>query len=351
MGTGMLIKQADDKSARLAELERRMQSAGHEGKQAKDDFHRLKAGIKGEKDSAYFIDFTYGEASQNWAVIHDLRLEHKGRVAQIDHLLINRFWEIYVLETKHFNSGIRITEDGEFLRWNDWRKTYEGMESPLLQNERHIAVLKDVCATLEMPERLGIRMQPDFQSLVLVSSGAKIMRPKKSAFDSSRVIKADQLKTRIEKDIEGASPLSILLKTPKLVSADTVHALARQLAARHAPLAPSPSQPAEPRRPVEQHAQASRVAVSVAAPVPTPTSTPTPAAGPTCKSCGSTAGAILYGQYGYYFKCQACQANTAIKFTCKPGHKPRLRKSGPRFFRDCEDCKSSSVYFDNPEPT
>jgi hypothetical protein len=327
----MLIKQADDKSAQLAALEARMQSPGAAGKQSKSDYYRLKAGIKGEQDSAYFIDFHFGETSKNWAVIHDLRLEHGGRVAQIDHLLLNRFSEIYVLETKQFNSGIKITEDGEFLRWNDYRKNYEGMESPLLQNERHIAVLKDVCGTLDLPVRLGIRLQPDFQSLVLVANNARILRPKKSTLDTSRVIKADQLRERIDKDIEGESAASILLKAPKMVSSETVRDLAMQLAARHTPLVRS-IEPAEP--------------VPMAHPAPEARN---PAQGPTCKICQGGKGSIQYGQYGYYFKCEGCGSNTAIRFTCHPGHKPRLRKAGPQFFRDCAECKTSMPYFRNPE--
>jgi hypothetical protein len=58
----------------------------------------IRSGVSGEKDSAYNIDFYFGD-SRNWAVIHDLRLEHKGQVGQIDHLLINRFFDMYVLET------------------------------------------------------------------------------------------------------------------------------------------------------------------------------------------------------------------------------------------------------------
>jgi hypothetical protein len=106
--------------------------------------------IKGEAESAYLINFYY-EASPNWAVIHDLRLERNGRTAQIDHLLINRWLECYVLESKHFHAGIKITEEGEFMRWNDYKHTYEGMPSPLLQNERHITVLRDVVNTLTAP--------------------------------------------------------------------------------------------------------------------------------------------------------------------------------------------------------
>jgi hypothetical protein len=53
--------------------------------------------------------------SKNWVIIHDLRIEYGGLVAQIDHLLINRFLDFYVLETKHYSQGVKVTERGEFL--------------------------------------------------------------------------------------------------------------------------------------------------------------------------------------------------------------------------------------------
>jgi hypothetical protein len=134
----MLIKRFDDHSDELAQLELLAKSgSGDTAKRAAKDLAIRKAGVKGETESAYLLDFHFAD-SPNWALIHDLRLEHNGRVAQIDHLLINRWMECYVLETKHFNAGIKITEDGEFLRWNDYKHYFEGMPSPLLQNERHM---------------------------------------------------------------------------------------------------------------------------------------------------------------------------------------------------------------------
>ena len=61
--------------------------------------------MKGEAEAAYEMEFHYG-ASKNWMVLHDLRLECEGRVAQIDHLLLNRFLEIYVCESKRFSEGV-----------------------------------------------------------------------------------------------------------------------------------------------------------------------------------------------------------------------------------------------------
>ncbi|UJM89511.1 NERD domain-containing protein [Rhodanobacter denitrificans] len=173
----MLIKKADDHSEELAELERlTMTGRGDAAIHAKKELAIRRAGVKGETESAYLIDFHFG-SSTNWTVIHDLRIEYDGRVAQIDHLLINRWMECYVLETKHFRDGVKITEDGEFMRWNGFKHTFEGMPSPLEQNDRHIAVLRDAMKAIDLPTRLGIRIQLAFQSLVLVSPTARIDRP------------------------------------------------------------------------------------------------------------------------------------------------------------------------------
>lgn len=388
----MLIKSKDDESALLDELERRAAGSGAGAKQAATELRIRKAGLKGEAESAYLINFDF-ERSPNWAVIHDLRLEHRGRTAQIDHLLINRWLDIYVLESKHFNAGLKITQDGEFLRWDDYRRTYTGMASPLEQNERHIAVLRDVVATIEWPQRLGLRIAPSFHSLILIAPGARIDRAKR--FDSSRVIKADQLRKQIDKSFEAESPLMTLFKTTtKIVSSETIETVARQLVAQHRPLQRSAHQSQPPQRPSSgetppplpasadkariepvfapaPHAEPPaikplRVDPPHVEPPPLPISARLPAkppaiaaastpvtepstdttAGPTCKSCGAKTGNILYGR-SYYFKCDACAGNSSIQFSCQPGHKPRLRKDGPAFYRECADCRSSTLYHRN----
>lgn len=362
----MLIKSKDDESAFLKELELRAAGTGPGAKQAATELRIRKAGLKGESESAYLIDFHF-ERSPNWAIIHDLRLEHHGRTAQIDHLLINRWLDIYVLESKHFNAGLKITEDGEFLRWDDYRKTYTGMASPLEQNERHIAVLRDVTQTLEWPQRLGLRIAPSFHSLILIAPTARIDRAKR--FDSSRVIKADQLKKQIDKSIESENALLGLLKTTaKLVSGETAVNVARQFVALHRPLqrhcesesVPAPARPSSSGRVEPTFAAAASTVVAAVVkppqpppPVPAPSvpvPPPLPAAvqetGAVCRACGKHAGTILYGK-NYYFKCDACAGNTAIRFTCQPGHKPRLRKDGSAFYRECADCGSSALYHRN----
>lgn len=174
----MIIKSIDDKNVAVDVLEGLAgQADGQARKNIEVELRNVRSGHKGEKDAAYFIDFDL-QKSKNWVVIHDLRVEAAGRVAQIDHLLINRVLQIYVLESKSFHSGMKITEEGEFLRWNDWKKTYEGMPSPLAQNERHVAVLQDAIKEISLPTRLGLRLEPTYEPYVLVSSQARIDRPK-----------------------------------------------------------------------------------------------------------------------------------------------------------------------------
>lgn len=363
----MLIKEADDQSTYLAELEVRARGNGTEARRAQVELRARKAGLRGEREAAYLIDFDYA-ASPNWAVIHDLRVEHGGRVAQIDHLLINRWMDIYVLETKSFHAGVKITDDGEFLQWNDYRKTYEGMASPIQQNERHIQVLQDVVSRIELPTRLGLRIPPAFQSFVLVSPKAKIYRPKR--FDTSRVIKADQLKKGIWRDIDNENGLLALFKTAaKIVSGETVEYVARQLAALHRPLrGPAADETADPAPAEAAPARCDgRVAPTFERPI---AAAPPPGAAPSreperdgsagsdqpptprceCKACQSNSGSILSGKYGYYFKCAGCGTNTAIRFTCLPNHTPRLRGERGAFYRECAQCGSSELFHRNTAP-
>ena len=228
----MILKEADTKDPQLAELERYLAAPGIPAatkQHIERELKFLRAGIKGERESAYDIDF-YSGASKNRIVIHDLRIEHNGRVAQIDHLILNRLLEVYVLETKHFSEGVSINEQGEFSIWFAGKP--RGIPSPLEQNERHIAVLQDVFRTLDMPTRLSIRLQPSFESLVLVSKNARVGRPDK--FDTRRVLKSDQLERWITKNIDSGSPLMMA----KIVSIETLTSIARQLIALHRPLIP-----------------------------------------------------------------------------------------------------------------
>lgn len=337
----MLIKSATDIQPTITRLEGLLPGAPPgQKKQIEEDLRRIRAGAKGEREAAYLIDFDF-KASRNTAVIHDLRLEINGRVAQIDHLLIHRTLNVYVLESKHFHAGLKITDDGEFLRWNEWKKTFEGMLSPLAQNERHIAVLKEVFNQIEMPTRLGMRLSPTFTSLVMVSAQTRIDRPKK--FDTTHVIKADGLGKAVDAKMDKDGLLETFGSVARLVLPETLEGIAQRLAALHRPAT------------FDFLAKYSNVRTDAVQPdkaVPTkPVSVSIPAAAvekPQCRSCKSGTLSIVYGKFGYYFKCGACGGNTPVKIGCgKDGHNERIRKTGTHFFRECAECGTSSLFFEN----
>ncbi|HNB79897.1 MAG TPA: nuclease-related domain-containing protein [Rhodocyclaceae bacterium] len=313
------------------------------------EVRQVRAGIKAEEESAYLIDFALKD-SRNTMVIHDLRLEIGGRVAQIDHLLLHRTLTAFVLETKAFHAGLKITEEGEFLRWNAYRKTFEGMPSPIAQNERHVQVLKDAFGCIDMPTRLGLRLTPTFEPYVLIAPHARIDRPKK--LDSGRVIKADQLMDAIDRKFEKESLFETVGSLARFVSSETIQQIAEHLISLHRPIrinyeamfVDRTTEAVAPAAPMSPAAPAERLAI----PVPQAALAPATTAPIPCKVCGSTSGLqIAYGKYGYYFKC-GCGGNTAIRPHCVvEGHKPRLRKDGTRFYLECADCGMSTLYFQN----
>ena len=196
------------------------------------DLKSLIVGSKGEKDAAYFINFYY-EHSTNWAVIHDLRIDHKGKVAQIDHILINRLFDFYILESKSFSEKLQINNKGEYSAIYNDKKI--GIESPVEQNERHIhlfySFLKDNSI---LPKRLGIEIKPRFFNYILISPKTTIKRPLRSKLNTDNVIKADTLRSVIEKNAANA-PIHEVGRVVTLSSFKTITKMARKIKSYHKP--------------------------------------------------------------------------------------------------------------------
>ncbi len=354
----MILKSADDKLPFIAKLEGLLKT-GHVPPNKvpliEREVRTLKSGIRGEEESAYQIDFRLGD-SKNVLVLHDLRFElPDGRVAQIDHLLIHRLYRFYVLETKNFSRGLKITDEGEFLRWNDWKKTYEGIPSPIEQNERHVLVLQKVIEGLGLPA-------PTIKALVLIAPTARIIRSK--TFDSSMVVKADQFLSVFDADLSNASVFGLLGGLVKATRNGSHEEIAKKLISCHRPIAinyeakfglagqrqashpQTLKTPLDSPQPPAPMPPLGRVSASVSV-LPEPQSKDI-TSHLACRACGSAKLTIEYGPYGYYFKCRDCEGNTPIKLGCgRAGHKERLRKAGPKFFRECAECKTSSLYFLN----
>ncbi len=225
-------------------------------------------------------------------------------------------------------------------------KGYQAIESPFEQNQRHIQALRSSVEDRNLgPKRLGFAIPISFRNVVLVSPTSNVLKPKAATFDLSTVIKADAFVSVVAKVMEKKS----IIEAPKLVGSDTLRDFSEKLARLHRPgsfdyaakfginntdttkITQAPTIVASPIAPV--YSSAAHESKDVFA----------------CRKCNSPKMEVMYGKFGYYFKCGECDGNTPIKIACGTiGHNERIRKDGKKFFRECSDCGSSSVYFVNP---
>jgi hypothetical protein len=229
----MRIKSADDKASQIVILQNLLfnKNVPSEKRQLIErEIRGISTGIETERQAAFEIDF-YAARSKNLFVIHDLRLEVDGRVAQIDHILVNRLLEVYVLETKTFSAGLSMNERGEFSTFYDDKEV--GIPSPVEQNARHISVLKDAFKEIGLPKRLGFTLQPVFSSVILVSPKAIINRPASNNVDAS-IIKLDQFFSWYNKKMDEAT-LKDAVGIFKVCSRETVEDLCKGLLSLHKP--------------------------------------------------------------------------------------------------------------------
>jgi len=194
----------------------------------------LYSGDKGEKTSDYYLDSDFKD-SKSWALIHDLRLEHNGVVAQIDHLLISRMLDIYVIETKSFSSGVLISDEGDFSYYYNNKPC--PIASPITQNEQYIKLLDHFLNDKNLyPKRLGVSLKPSYRNIVLISPESRLTKPKKGLFDCSAVMNLDKFSDCFNDDAEKDDALNSMVSIAKVISVDSLRSFAESLALCHVPL-------------------------------------------------------------------------------------------------------------------
>jgi hypothetical protein len=351
----------------------------------------VQAGRRAEDQMAFYLRRAFGE-NPKVQVINGLRLERQGEVAQIDHLVISNHGFI-LIESKSVTSQIQVNAQGEWAR--QVNSAWQGMPSPLLQAERQAKLLRALLNDHVddfFPKLLGLQFtfnkSVPFDVLVAISDRGMIQRP--PGFATDQVLKADQITGRVqeinEKYRRASSLLSFKVKDLGAEFGDAkVSRLAQFLLERHTPQpnpvvspsaqlsgvasatrqrttsqtlgSPAVAKPQPQSAPLPKPSATSAKPAPGATPLPKPkpASAPSPVspaaveAAPTCRSCGSQNLSILYGKYGYYFKCGDCEGNTPIKATCTNGEKAKIRKQGREFFAESFDGKESRLFYVNPE--
>lgn len=254
----MVIKPIDDKSKRqklLTELITSPKLSADQKKWLKKELNIFNKGIRGEAEAAHYLD-SYFKDNENHVLLHDLRLAVEDDVAQIDHLIISRGGNIYLIETKNYSGNLSINDHGEFTVQYD--QDAFGVPSPLEQSRRHERILRKVFANLKITGRVDTDL--NFVHLVLMHPKAIIRRPAASAFDTSFLLKADQFPTWHKNFIENRNASGFMSSLINLRSSSAIKEWGELIKGQHKPkglldlpefIAPKPIEQknSEPRKP------------------------------------------------------------------------------------------------------
>lgn len=247
----------------------------------------LRRGEKGEKACAFHLDGVVKDHPQR-VLIHDLRIEHDGEVAQFDHLLINCKLEMWILESKAYLHGFRISAQGEFEYWYD--NHYHAMPSPIEQVKRQAHILEKVITAHGLaPQRLGFSLQPTIKTAILVDPKTRVIRPDAKVFPTDDVvIKADAFFTRYAQMAEKTGTMEVIGTLAKLVKKEIIADIGRRLVALHRPHQVD----YRAKFGIPEANPACVLQSRPAEPVSEPTAPPSPPlaapnAEPTCPMCGS----------------------------------------------------------------
>lgn len=187
------FQRENDQLKDLMELSKRVSSNKKEF--IERDITYLKQGLDGEKNVCYELKNSFIPM----LCLHDIRLEYNDYAAQFDFILItNKF--IMVLETKKLNGDIEINKDGDFIRKFKNRNgrvfKEEGMYSPILQNERHVNILKEILI------KKGIIKTMPIKSAVIIANPKTIVNKSKAPKDiQNSIFKYDQISNLLKKEL------------------------------------------------------------------------------------------------------------------------------------------------------
>ena len=231
----MILKKRDIAWRKLAAMELELlkdcQLTDQHRKKVDQAAYQLKAGNQAEESIAYDLNLRNRETN-NWILVHDLRLVDGDDVAQIDHLLIVRTLDFFVLETKNFSGGVSIASNGEFEAIRLDGTTYP-IRSPIAQNDRHIVLLRRLIRKYQLlPSRLGFT-KARYHNYVLISARGRILKSADAHF--SQVVKSDLFFQEVEQFKANLDVAESLKRLPNIVSQDTLRQIGEAIVSWHVP--------------------------------------------------------------------------------------------------------------------
>lgn len=131
-------------------------------------------------------------------LLHDVRLVHENKSAQIDFIAVTRRM-IFVIECKNYGFNIKIDSDGQFINTTD----NKSFSSPAEQNREHIDVLK----------RMFPELADRFYPIIVFSNTSRILdRSEASEEIKNHIVKVDELVPAMERANEANRQRGIIFK-------------------------------------------------------------------------------------------------------------------------------------------
>lgn len=198
----IILKETSNAKVYLKQLEELLPNVSEDMKQKiSREMMITQIGIMGENN----ILFELKNSNMDMIVLHDIYIETKhGLGAQIDFAVVTSKL-IFIIECKNLFGNIEIDSKGNFIRTIEYggKRYKEGIYSPITQNERHMAVLRE-CRAEDSNRIWGAALRQTFdhfyKSLVVLANPKTVVNDryaKKEVKDT--VLRADQLITVIKK--------------------------------------------------------------------------------------------------------------------------------------------------------
>jgi len=231
MELDMILKEIDSKDNEINTLKKLLLISQSEKQKAliSKDLKTVENGYKTEKENAYYLDFHFAPKDY-LMLLHDIRLEHNGRTAQFDHLLIAPLG-IYVLESKSFVGTLTIKEDFSLnVKYGKYTKTFP---NPIEQNNRHIKVLNDfINDNFELSSRFKLLGGIPIENKVLIHPNTTVTNKKlPDGFERS-----DSFATKRNEEIDKMNPAKVLLRGVTYLTKDLSKEIAAGIIKAHTPV-------------------------------------------------------------------------------------------------------------------
>lgn len=199
LSSPIVLKEDSNADEQLRQMEYYELIAPEAVKQAIErDKARISYGKTGETQIMYELKNSH----MPMYIIHDLYLEYNGCTAQIDYLIVTRKVTL-LLECKNLYGNILVDNAGNFIRRSGSGQTFrqEGMYSPVTQNERHLALIKEMRRDTKNALLKGLfesNFNNNYRSLIVMANPKSIIDYRYAPQDiKDKIVKADGLIRKI----------------------------------------------------------------------------------------------------------------------------------------------------------